>query len=255
MDACNFNALFPGIQRSVATLTLSFKIPLFREWILAHGFVSCGGRTLRRILEEPGRAVVLVPGGANEALYSHPGTFKVSSRGAWWGLRSFLSPFLFTSCSLLVHSLPLSLFLCFLFIFLLICSLHSHQVHLLNRKGFIRIAIQSGASVVPAIGFGENELFHTVDNETPGLGRNLYKLQVLMMKHFSFSAPVVTNLLPKREKVVVVMGQPISTKGSKCSEPSQELIDRIHKEYCEQVERVWNEHKDLYGKGIPFEIA
>jgi len=204
MDACGFTELFPGVERYVATLVASFKIPLFREWILLHGFVSCGSKTLKKILTTPKKALVLVPGGANEALYSHPGEFKV---------------------------------------------------HLKNRKGFIRVAIQCGASVVPAIGFGENELFHTVDNESPGFGQTLYKIQVFLMKKFSFSFPVFTHFLPKREKVVVVIGKPISTKDVKCDAPSKEVIDKIHKVYCDQVESIWNEHKDKYGKGIPFEIA
>jgi hypothetical protein len=34
-----------------------------------------------------------------------------------------------------------------------------------KRKGFVRIALQTGAKLVPVIGFGENELF---DVERPG---------------------------------------------------------------------------------------
>jgi hypothetical protein len=204
MDSCNFPEVFPGIDRYVATLTASFKIPIFREWILAHGFVSCGSHTMKKILTTPNKSLVLVPGGANEALYAHPGEFKV---------------------------------------------------HLKNRKGFVRVAIQCGASVVPAIGFGENELFYTLDNESPGFGSLLYKVQVFLMKKASFSIPVFTHFLPKREKLTVVVGSPISTKAVQCDKPSQELIDKVHKEYCDQIEKLWNDHKELYGKGIPFEIA
>ena len=31
-----------------------------------------------------------------------------------------------------------------------------------SRKGFVRIALQTGASLVPVLNFGENELFNTI---------------------------------------------------------------------------------------------
>lgn len=203
MDACNFTETFPGVNRYVATLVASFKIPLFREWILLHGFVSCGSKTLRKILNTPRSSVVLVPGGANEALYSHPGSFKV---------------------------------------------------HILKRKGFCRIALQTGASVVPVIGFGENELYHTLDNESGFVGKALYRVQVFLMKRFSFSFPVMTHLLPRREKIVVVVGKPLGG-GKKIEDPSQGDIDELHGMYVKAVEGIWNEYKDEYGKGIEFEKA
>ena len=33
-----------------------------------------------------------------------------------------------------------------------------------NRKGFVKIAIQNGADLVPIYAFGENELFDQLDN-------------------------------------------------------------------------------------------
>jgi len=34
-----------------------------------------------------------------------------------------------------------------------------HKLTLKNRKGFVKIALKSGADLVPCYGFGENELF------------------------------------------------------------------------------------------------
>lgn len=60
---------------------------------------------------ETGKAVVLVVGGAEEALDAHPGY---------------------------------------------------HILTLKSRKGFIREALKSGASLVPAYSFGENDVFEQV---------------------------------------------------------------------------------------------
>ncbi|GMH68303.1 hypothetical protein TrRE_jg5716 [Triparma retinervis] len=211
MDACSFKSAFPGINRHVATLVASFKIPLFREWILLHGFVSCSSPTMKKVLSTPKASLVLVPGGANEALYSHPGTFKV---------------------------------------------------HIKRRKGFCRVALQAGAALVPVVGFGENELYHTLDNGGGGMGGGLYKAQVWAMKRMSFSFPIMTHLLPRREKIVVVVGEPIGgpydQKGRErkiIENPTQEEIDQLHKRYVEGLEKLWNDHKDEYGKGIKFENA
>ena len=119
----------------------------------------------------------------------------------------------------------------------------------------MKVAIQTGASLVPVVGFGENELFHTVDNTTPGLGQLLYKAQLVGMSIFMISFPVFTHLMPKREKVTVVVGSPIDTEHLKCEEPSQEIIDKVHQDYCKQLEKLWNDHKDEYGKSIPIDIS
>ena len=31
-----------------------------------------------------------------------------------------------------------------------------------RRKGFVRVAVQTGASLVPVIAFGENEMYNTI---------------------------------------------------------------------------------------------
>lgn len=41
-----------------------------------------------------------------------------------------------------------------------------HELVLKRRKGFVRIALQSGAALVPTYSFGENDTFRTA-NELP----------------------------------------------------------------------------------------
>lgn len=43
----------------------------------------------------------------------------------------------------------------------LYCKPHTCDLVLHRRKGFVRIAVQTGASLVPVLNFGENELYNT----------------------------------------------------------------------------------------------
>lgn len=75
-NACNFDKLFPGIRRSVCTLNASFLVPFYRECLLANGLISANKKTIVRQLNE-GKSIVLVPGGASEALLTHPGQYVI----------------------------------------------------------------------------------------------------------------------------------------------------------------------------------
>lgn len=54
---------------------MNLRMPFWRDLLLAAGLRSVDRQTIRRILTAaPGNAVILVPGGAREALDAHPGT-------------------------------------------------------------------------------------------------------------------------------------------------------------------------------------
>ena len=92
-----------GITCYGLTLATNFTAIFTREWSLLHGLRSCSRRSCLNLLRRPGNAIILVPGGAAEALVSEPGT-----------------------CDLLLG----------------------------RRKGFVRVALLSGASLVPVFLFG-----------------------------------------------------------------------------------------------------
>merc|ERR1712129_221007 len=58
---------------------------------------------------------------------------------------------------------------------------------LAKRKGFVKIALQHGASLVPVFGFGENELFDQVNNPQ---GSTLRKVQNRLQQSMGFSMPL-----------------------------------------------------------------
>lgn len=74
-DATGFSEKFPGIKPHLLTLTSNFKIPLYRDILLALGVCSVSKKSCSNILRKgPGNSITIVVGGAAESLAAHPGT-------------------------------------------------------------------------------------------------------------------------------------------------------------------------------------
>ncbi|CAO3631496.1 unnamed protein product [Cunninghamella echinulata] len=73
-EATGFSQLFPGIKPSLLTLASNFKLPFYRDIIMALGIASVSRRSCEHILSSgPGRSIVIVVGGAAESLSARPG--------------------------------------------------------------------------------------------------------------------------------------------------------------------------------------
>ena len=77
-DYCGFEQKYPGINLNVLTLKQTFKIPIFREFIMCHKLADCSKRSINYLLKKKGSAVLLVVGGAQEALDTRPGTLDLT---------------------------------------------------------------------------------------------------------------------------------------------------------------------------------
>mmetsp|Transcript_37653 Transcript_37653/g.86927 ORF Transcript_37653/g.86927 Transcript_37653/m.86927 type:complete len:314 (+) Transcript_37653:2-943(+) len=191
----SFSELFPGIFASVATLNIVFKVPFWHEWLLAHSFVSADKNNLKKILTTAGRSLCLIPGGAAEALNSHPGSMRL---------------------------------------------------HIKNRKGFIKIALTTGCSLVPTIGFGENELFACVDNPEGSWTRSI---QVFAMKRLGFSVPLFKTFMPvvdPAKPLTMVVGAPMDVE-KVVGQPSDELVNSTHALYLSKLKALFLEHRKECG--------
>jgi len=117
-----------------------------------------------------------------------------------------------------------------------------------GRKGFCKLALQHGVSLVPVITFEENLLFDLLRlPETSGVGSMFYRIQLYLQKHVLGFAPLLVwgnkaPLMPKRHELNVFIGKAI-----KCPEvianPTQEQIDAKHKEYCQEIEIMFHKCK------------
>jgi 2-acylglycerol O-acyltransferase 2 len=78
-DANGVSEMFPGIAIKPATLENNFFVPFWREIILRLGVISVSAKSLNYVLSQGGgNAVLVVPGGAAEALDAHPGTHSLT---------------------------------------------------------------------------------------------------------------------------------------------------------------------------------
>ncbi|KAJ7623639.1 DAGAT-domain-containing protein [Roridomyces roridus] len=80
-EATGFSAAFPGIRPHLLTLSSNFKMPFYRDVILAMGICSVSKTSCSNILKRgAGEAITIVVGGAAESLSAHPGTADLTLR-------------------------------------------------------------------------------------------------------------------------------------------------------------------------------
>ncbi|CAF1293577.1 unnamed protein product [Rotaria sp. Silwood1] len=104
-------------------------------------------------------------------------------------------------------------------------------LYLKTRKGFVRLALKHGASLVPVISFGENELYqrHAFFNLIPnGIAWGRF----------------LVGHVPLRRPVVTVVGKPIHVQQK--VNPTSEDIDQLHHQYIQSVEELFEVNKHKY---------
>lgn len=215
-NALGFAQKFPGITNTLVTLDSNFRLPFYRDWILAMGLRSVSKESIWNTLTKggpnndgQGRAVTIVIGGARESLEAQPGSLR-----------------------LILH----------------------------DRKGFVKMALRTGADLVPVIGFGENDLY---DQLSPKTYPMVHRIQKFCLKVFKFTVPALhgrgvlnydMGLMPYRRPVNIVIGKPIEVERSHGAQPSQEAIDELHELYVQEVERMWDTYKDQFAQSRKSEM-
>ena len=131
---------------------------------------------------------------------------------------------------------------------------------LARRKGFVKMALKTGASLVPVFAFGENDIFDQVDNPD---GSPLRRFQLFMKQLIGITPPAFygrslsrgvlrrmfgsnTGVMPKRESIEVVVGHPIPCP--KVEEPTQVQIDEYHRRYVAALKDLYETHRRLFHK-------
>jgi len=208
----NFQESFPGIRSKLCTLNYHFLIPFYREWVLSWGMISSKRNSIVNALKQSNNklavanydgytsnAVVLVVGGAQEALYSRPGNYRLVMN---------------------------------------------------KRKGFVKIAIQTGVPLVPVFSFGETEIFDQFSNE-PGTFLRAYQDFVKKWTGIAPAMPYARGLLeksygliPYHKPITSVIGAPIEVEQNQ--NPSQQEIDDLHAKFVEAIIKLYEDYKDKY---------
>jgi 2-acylglycerol O-acyltransferase 2 len=126
------------------------------------------------------------------------------------------------------------------------------RIVLKRRKGFVKMALRTGADLVPVLAFGENDLY---DQVTSTSHPSIHKAQLLVKKVLGFTIPLFhargvfnydVGLMPYRRPLNIVVGKPI--KVTQSLKPSQEEIDKLHEEYVKELKAIWDAWKDDFAK-------
>ena len=122
-----------------------------------------------------------------------------------------------------------------------------------NRKGFVKIGLASGASIVPVFSFGENDLYEQVANPR---GSKVRQIQMRIQKRLGYATPFfkgrgifqyAVGFLPNRHAIDTYVGEPIHLPKLEREAITQELIDQYHTEYMEALKRLFDTYKAKHG--------
>lgn len=141
-------------------------------------------------------------------------------------------------------------------------SLHAkpgaNDLVLRRRRGFVKIALRTGASLVPVYAFGENSTFRTANELLPT--SLLRRFQRSLTKYTGFTLPLChgtglllpVGLLPYPVPLDVVVGLPLEVPKFEGNETSAEfaaLVDKYHGQYVAALQALFEAHREKFAKG------
>lgn len=210
-EALGFSRLFPGITNTLLTLDSNFRIPFYREYALAMGLASVSRESCENLLTK---------GGANGEGMGRAITIVVG------GARESLN-----------------------------AQPHSLRLVLKRRKGFVKLAIRTGADLVPVLAFGENDIYEQVHSDEHPI---IHKIQMLLKQTMGFTIPLFhargvfnydVGLMPYRRPLNIVVGRPIPVMQQQNRDKIDDsYIDELHSRYVQELQRLWDQWKDVYAK-------
>lgn len=131
-------------------------------------------------------------------------------------------------------------------------------LHLKKRKGFCKMALRHGTSLVPMFSFGENEIYDQVANPEGSLIRRVQNT----LQNIIGLAPCVfigrgvfqysLGIVPFRKPIYTVVGSAIDVPLVK--NPTKEQIVGLHEKYVKAVVDLYNKYKHKYSEFPEAEI-
>lgn len=130
-----------------------------------------------------------------------------------------------------------------------------------QRRGFIKLAVQTGADLVPVIGFGENDIYQQLRaDEHP----YVHKAQLAIKKLFGFTVPVFhargvfnydAGFMPYRRPLNIMFGKPIPVVQQQEGEAiSKAYIDELHAKYTQELKELFERGKEMFDVKANLEI-
>lgn len=207
-----WSTLFPGIRPKFVTQKLTTLMPISREILLSLGYASATENAIKTLLNQSNdpNDAKNCDGFTSNGIALIPGGLAEAR-----------------------YAYP-----------------NDYRCALKKRRGFIRIALETGASLVPAISFGENDVYGEIDPKTGFWQRllkhiiELYKSTIAKTQNKRRFLQYSFGLLPIRHPINTVIGAPIHL--TKTPNPSKELIGRTHEFFCTRLKELFEYHKSKY---------
>ncbi|XP_006170030.1 diacylglycerol O-acyltransferase 2-like protein 6 [Tupaia chinensis] len=205
-EATGFSQIFPSITPFLGTLEGIFWIPIVREYVMSMGVCPVSKLALKYVLTQKGsgNAIIIVVGGATEALLCHPG---------------------------------------------------ASTIYLKKRKGFVKLALKTGAYLVPSYSFGENEVHNQLTFPEGSWKRFLQNIfqytgkKILGLNFCIFHGRGLTRgswgFLPFNRPITTVVGEPLPVP--KIKKPNKKTVDEYHALYISALCKLFDQHKVEYG--------
>eukprot|EP00929_Paragymnodinium_shiwhaense_P013301 TRINITY_DN12116_c0_g2_i1.p1 TRINITY_DN12116_c0_g2~~TRINITY_DN12116_c0_g2_i1.p1 ORF type:complete len:358 (+),score=33.06 TRINITY_DN12116_c0_g2_i1:108-1076(+) len=132
------------------------------------------------------------------------------------------------------------------------CLPGTMRLLLRTRKGFCRLAMDTGASILPVLSFGENELYSTVQFQK---GSRARRIQEALQRRLGFALPVFCGrpwlpLMPQRKPIVTFVGAPVRAQplpDYATPADKEKAVEALHWQYCEALRALFEAHKAKYG--------
>ena len=134
---------------------------------------------------------------------------------------------------------------------LFLVSQHEEKLFARKRKGFIKLALRTGAEIVPVYFLGNTSVLSVLTGSV--LRRIARTTGVTLTWFWGWGG----TLIPRPNKIVGCLGAPIGIPRTPVAEPTQEQIDAFHDKYLAEVRRLFDTYKaynpDYAQKNLSFE--
>jgi len=124
-------------------------------------------------------------------------------------------------------------------------GLEEEQIVLEKRKGFCKIALQTGAHLVPSYIHGANHAYSRGWGPDSFMFKLSSKLRVSIVC-FTGLFDIPFNPCPKRKRLIVCIGKPIEVE--KVEKPTNEQVVALHSQYVKELKALFDRYKGDMGE-------
>lgn len=119
------------------------------------------------------------------------------------------------------------------------------QIILSKRKGFIKLALQTGADIIPLYSFGANQTYYRIAGPHSWLCKISTALRVSITPWLGrWWIPL--GVIPFQYPIMTVTGDVFSVPKVEESEVTDELVEKVHADFCQALRSLFDRYKKVY---------